>query len=284
MTAGDADLRGRVAIVTGANGGIGRETARALARMGATVGMVARDPARGREALDDIRRSHPTADVHLLLADLSRQADVRRLADDALRRFGSIHALVNVAAAYSRKRRVTEDGIEMQLAVNHLAPYLLTRLLLERMTASAPARVVTLSSAAHGGGRIHWDDLQAERRYRGFGRYGDTKLMNVLFTRELGRRTAGTGVTANAAHPGLVGTELLFGGLPLLRLFRRWMKTPAQGAETPVYLASSPAVADVTGGYFIDRASTDPAPQAMDDAAAARLWSESARLVGLEND
>jgi NAD(P)-dependent dehydrogenase (short-subunit alcohol dehydrogenase family) len=279
---GSPDLRGRVAVVTGASGGIGRETARGLARLGATVAMVARDPARGREAMDDVARGVPGADLHLLLADLSRQADVRRLAAEASSRFERIHVLVNVAATYSFRRRVSDEGVEMQLAVNHLAPYLLTRLLLERMAASAPARVVTLSSAAHESGRVPWGDMQAERRYRGFPRYCDTKLMNLLFTRELARRTAGTGLTANAAHPGLVGTELLFAGLPPLRLFRRWMKTPEQGAETPVYLASSPDVERVSGGYFIDRKEATPAAQALDDGDAARLWEVSAGLVGME--
>jgi retinol dehydrogenase-14 len=275
-------LAGRVALVTGATGGIGRETARGLARLGATVALVARDAERGRAALADVAASAPGAELHLLRADLSRQADVRALADEAQSRFPALHVLVNVAAAYSRKRQVTADGVELQLAVNHLAPYLLTRLLLPRLTASAPARVVTVSSAAHHRGRVPWEDMQAERRYRGFPRYCDTKLMNVLFTRELARRTAGTGVTANALHPGLVGTELLFGGLAILRLFKRWMKTPAEGADTPIYLASSPDVERSTGAYFTDRNEAAIAPQAQDDGDAARLWEESARLVGLD--
>lgn len=273
-------MRDCVFVVTGASGGMGRETARALALRGATVAMVARSRERGEAAREDVARSAPGARVELLLADLAVQADVRRLAGEVVDRFGRVDVLVNNAAHYSRRRTVTAEGIETQLAVNHLAPFLLTTLLLPVLVASAPARVVTVSSAAHKGGRIRWDDLQAERRYRGFGRYSDTKLANVLFMRELARRTAGTGVTANALHPGLVGTELLFGGLGILRLFRRWMKTPEEGARTAIYLASSPEVEGVTGLYFEDERAVDPAPAALDDEAARRLWAVSEEMVG----
>jgi NAD(P)-dependent dehydrogenase (short-subunit alcohol dehydrogenase family) len=274
-------MDGRVAVVTGATGGIGGETARGLARLGATVVLVARNAERATTMRDDVAATVPGAELHVVIADFSRQAEVRRAAAEILAAFPAVHVLVNVAAVYSRKRQVSPDGIELQLAVNHLAPFLLTTLLLPRLTESGEARVVTVSSGAHRRGRIPWDDLQAERRYRGFQRYCDTKLMNVLFTRELARRTAGTGVTANALHPGVVATDLLFGGLALLRLFRRWMKTPEQGAETPIYLASSPNVEGVTAEYFSERRPDPVAPQALDDAAAHRLWDESARLVGM---
>jgi NAD(P)-dependent dehydrogenase (short-subunit alcohol dehydrogenase family) len=274
-------MRGRVCMVTGATGGIGKETARGLARLGATVVLVARSRERGEAAVADISRTVPGADLHLLLADLSRQADVRRLAGEVLDRFPALHVLVNDAATHSWRRHESNEGVEMQLAVNHLAPYLLTRLLLDRLKASAPARVVTVSSAAHAGGRVRWSDMQARRRYRGFRRYCETKLMNLLFTRELARRLEGTGVTANAVHPGTVATDLLLNGLPLLRLFTRWMKTPEEGARTSVHVASSPAAQGVTGRYFIDERQAAPAPQALSDDDARRLWDASEGMVGL---
>jgi NAD(P)-dependent dehydrogenase (short-subunit alcohol dehydrogenase family) len=278
-----SDLRGRVCVVTGATAGIGKETARGLARMGATVALVARSRERGEAALASIRGAVPGADVCLLMADLSRQADVRRLADEVLARFPAVHVLVNDAATHGWRRRESTDGVEMQLAVNHLAPYLLTRLLVDRLAASAPARIVTVSSAAHERGRIRWKDIQARRGiYRGFRRYCDTKLMNLLFTRELARRLNGTGVTANAVHPGAVATELLLNGLPLLKLVKHRMKTPEQGARASLHVASSPSVEGVTGRYFVDEHEATPAPQALSDDDARRLWEVSAGLVGLD--
>ncbi|HEX8829939.1 MAG TPA: SDR family NAD(P)-dependent oxidoreductase, partial [Longimicrobium sp.] len=162
------------------------------------------------------------------------------------------------------------------------APFLLTSLLLPRLVESAPARVVTISSNAHQGGELRWDDLEMKtRRYRGFRQYANTKLANALFTRELARRAAGTGVTANAVHPGVVATPLLLNGFPPIRLFRRWMRTPEQGAATPVYLATSPEVATVTGQYFVDERPIPLTPAATDDEAARRLWEISERAVGL---
>ena len=275
-------MRGKVCVVTGASGGIGRETARGVARQGATAVLVVRSRERGEAARGEILRTVPGAKVHLVLADLSRMAQVRRAAAEIGERFGRVDALVNNAATYTPKRTETEEGIESQLAVNHLAPFLLTRLLLERMRASAPARVVTMSSGAHHGGRIRWDDLQARKGYGGLRRYSETKLMNLLFTAELARRTAGTGVSANAMHPGVVGTELLFGGFAPLRLFRRFLRTPEQGAATAVWLASSPAVEGVTGRYFKDQAEAPTSAAARDEDAARRLWEESERLVGPE--
>jgi NAD(P)-dependent dehydrogenase (short-subunit alcohol dehydrogenase family) len=275
-------MRGCVCVVTGASAGIGKETVRGLARMGATVALVARSRERGEAAMANVSQTVPGAELHLLLADLSRQEDVRRLAGDILGRFPAVHVLVNDAATHSWRRRVSHDGVEMQLAVNHLAPYLLTRLLLGRLAASAPARVVTVSSAAHERGRVRWGDMQARRRYRGFQRYCDTKLMNLLFTRELARRLEGTGVTANAVHPGTVATDLLLNGLPLLRLFRRWMKTPEEGARTSIHVASSPALDGVSGRYFANEREAAPAPQALSEADARRLWTVSAAMVGLE--
>jgi len=275
-------MRGRVCVVTGANGGIGRATALALAAQGATVALVCRRADAGRAARDEIIRATGSDEVHLLLADLSAQAEVRRAAAELLGSFDRIHVLVNNAALYTRRRRVTVDGIEAQWAVNHLAPFLLTNLLLGRLTESAPARVVTVSSNAHRDARLRWDDLTRERgRYRGLAMYSATKLANLLFTRELARRTLGSGVTANALHPGVVATELLLNGFPPLRLFRRFLRTPEQGAATAVHLAASPEVEGVTGEYFVDGRIVAPDPAARDDHDARRLWEASAAMTGL---
>jgi NAD(P)-dependent dehydrogenase (short-subunit alcohol dehydrogenase family) len=276
------EMTGRVCVVTGASGGIGGATARELARRGATVALVVRSRERGQAVADAIERDTGRRDVRLVLADLSRQADVRRAADEILATYPRVDVLVNNAAVHSWRRTLTDDGVETQWAVNHLAPFLLTSLLLPRMLENAPARVVTVSSNAHHSADLRWDDLEMKGRlYRGFKQYGNTKLANVLFTRELARRTAGTGVTANAMHPGVVATELLLNGAPPLRLFRHWMRTPEQGAATAVYLATSPDVAAVSGEYFIDERPVAPTAAAMDDEAARRLWEISERAVGL---
>lgn len=277
------EMDGRVCVVTGASGGIGRATAVELARRGAAVVLVIRSRERGQDVLAQIQRETGRGDARLVLADLSRQADVRRAADEILAAYPRVGVLVNNAGVYTRRRRLTDDGIETQWAVNHLAPFLLTHLLLPRLMESAPARVVTVSSNAHQSGELRWNDLEMEaRRYLGFRQYANTKLANVLFTRELARRTAGSGVTANALHPGVVATPLLLNGFPPIRLFRRWMRTPEQGAATSVYLATSPEVATVTGQYFQDeRPVSLTAPLATDDDAARRLWEVSARAVGI---
>jgi NAD(P)-dependent dehydrogenase (short-subunit alcohol dehydrogenase family) len=275
-------MSGRVCVVTGASGGIGKAAATELARRGATLALVVRSPERGRAAREEIERVAGSADVRLVLADLSRQADVRRAADELLASFPRIDVLLNNAAVYTRRRQLSDDGIEMQWAVNHLAPFLLTNLLLPRLAASAPARVVTVSSNAHEAADLRWDDLEMRRRrYRGFRQYGNTKRANVLFTRELARRAAGSGVTANALHPGVVATDLLLNGFPPIRLFRRWMRTPEQGAATAVYLASSPEVAEVSGEYFVDERPVSLPAAATDPEAARRLWEISERMVGL---
>jgi NAD(P)-dependent dehydrogenase (short-subunit alcohol dehydrogenase family) len=179
-------------------------------------------------------------------------------------------------------RRVTRDGHEYTFGVNHLAPFLLTNLLLDRLRAGAPARVVTLSSGAHRFARPRWDDLEMRRGYGGLRQYASTKLLNVLFTRELARRNPARVLTANTMHPGVVGTEILFGGWAPLRLFKRWMRTPEHGARTAVYLASSPDVAAVTGEYFRDERPAPVFPAALDDDAARRLWEISERMTGLQ--
>jgi len=219
--------------------------------------------------------------VATFIADLSSQAAVRRLAADVLARYPKLHVLVNNAGAMYGTRRLTKDGIELTWAVNYLAPFLLSKLLLHRLKESAPARIITTASQAHQGAHIPFDDLNAERSYRGFGRYCETKLANILFTAELARRLVGTGVTANCFHPGLVATGfnrnnglLMDLGMTILRPVSR---SPEKGAETLVWLATSPDVANVSGGYFFDQEQRPPSPEAQDRETAGRLWEISER-------
>jgi NAD(P)-dependent dehydrogenase (short-subunit alcohol dehydrogenase family) len=276
------ELRDRTVLVTGASAGIGRATAAALARMGANVLMASRSRERGEAAVRVIAEEVSGARLHLLLADLSTLEGVHALADQTLAASDRLDVLVNNAGLYTRQRECSTDGFEMQFAVNHLAPYLLTALLRERLEASAPARIVTVSSEAHRRGRIDFDDIHGERRYSGLGAYTQSKLANLLFTRELARRLSGTGVTANAAHPGVVATRLLFEGFGPLRLLGPFLKTPEQGARTIVHVASAPALERLTGLYFVDGESARPSARARDDDAARRLWDLSARLTGIE--
>lgn len=279
-------MDGRVCLVTGASNGIGRVTARELARRGAEVLLHARDHARGEAAARELRAAAPGARVTVLAADLSSLAEVRRLGDEVLRVAPRLHVLVNNAGAIHMRRMVTPDGHEATFQVNHLAPFLLTGLLEGRLRESAPARVVTVASAAHAGAPgIAWDDVEGERDYAGFRAYAQSKLMNLLFTRELARRLAGSGVTANALHPGVVASGFGRGASGWLRwgvrLAAPFMLSPERGAETSLYLSTSPEVEGVTGAYFAKCRRVDPRPPARDAEAARRLWELSARMVGL---
>lgn len=266
-------------MVTGATGGIGKAIAAGLAKRGDTVVLVARSRERGVAVREEIRAATGNRGVHLVLADLASQAQVRGAAGEIAAGFGRVDVLVNNAAVYTRRRSLTPDRVETQWAVNHLAPFLLTHLLLDSL--GSPARVVNLSSNAHRGAKLRWDDLQMERRYSGVGMYARTKLANLLFTRELARRAADAGVTANAMHPGVVATDLLLNGFPPLKLVRRFLRTPEQGAKTAVWLASSPGVEGVTGKYFADEKEIEPSREAQDDEAARRLWQVSEEMTGL---
>jgi NAD(P)-dependent dehydrogenase (short-subunit alcohol dehydrogenase family) len=282
-------MSGKACLVTGATSGIGKETALRLAALGAAVTIVARDEARGEAAAAGIRGHVPRAQVATLTADLSSLAQVRRLAAQVLARFERLDVLVNNAGVISLRPRLTADGLEATFATNHLAPFLLTSLLRGLLEASAPARVVTVSSAAHRQVRaIPWDDLARGERARNGQAYPVSKLLNVLFTAELARRLAGTGVTANCLHPGFVRTALGrdVAGVPgaAVRLALRLRPGPEAGARTPVYLASSPEVAGITGGYFVKSRLSRPSALAGDAAAAARLWALSAELAGLDPD
>jgi NAD(P)-dependent dehydrogenase (short-subunit alcohol dehydrogenase family) len=273
-------------LVTGATSGIGKETALRLAMLGATVVIVSRDAARGAAARAEITSRVPRAEVEVMTADLSSLAQVRRLAGDVLGRHGRLDVLVNNAGVISPRRQLTADGLETTFATNHLAPFLLTSLLRELLVRSAPARVVTVSSAAHRQVRaIPWDDLPRGTQSGQGQAYPVSKLLNILFTAELARRLDGTGVTANCLHPGFVRTSLgrdVTGVLgTVLPLILRWRPGPEAGSRTPVYLASSPEVAGVTGGYFINCKPAEPSALAQDPQAAARLWALSEDLAGL---
>ena len=278
-------MAGRTVLVTGATAGIGKATALGLATMGAHVAITGRDRARTEAAAGEIRAAGG-GPVDALVADLSSQSEVRRLADEVLQRLSRIDVLVNNVGGYWNTRHVTVDGLERTFALNHLAPFLLTHLLLDRLKHSAPARVVTVSSHAHTSGRIDFDDLQGERSYSGAQAYDQSKLANVLFTYELARKLRVTPVTANSLHPGVVSTS--FGAedpSSVQRLFvpfmRPFMKTPAQGAATSIHVASAPDLEQVTGRYFVNSKPKRSSQRSYDEAAAARLWRVSADLVAL---
>jgi len=282
----DAALRGRVCVVTGASSGIGRATALALARMGATLVLVCRDPARGAAAAAEVRAAGGDGGVELALADLSSQQEVRRLGEELVARHPEIHVLVNNAGVVNLRYSTTVDGIETVLAVNHLAYFLLTHLLLDRLRGSGPARIVNVASEAHRMARtIDFDDLGHRHRYRALRVYGHSKLANILFTYELARRLEGTTVTANCVHPGAVGTRLGQNNgriaTLLTKMLKPFFRTPEQGAATSVHVASSPALAGVSGRYFVDCREARSSRASYDAELARRLWDESARLTGV---
>ena len=276
-------MTGRTVLVTGGTGGIGLATAAGLAGLGARVGIVGRDAGRAEAAAGKLRGAG--AEIDVFVADLSSQREVRRLADEVLTAYPRLDVLVNNVGGYWATRRTTVDGLEHTFAVNHLAPFLLTNLLLDRLRASAPARVVTVSSGAQAMGTLDFGDLQGERDYSGQRAYNQSKLANVVFTYELARRLRGTGVTANVLHPGVVrtdfGREDSTGWMRLmLPVIRPFMKSPQRGAATSVYLASSPEVEGVTGRYFANCTPRTSSRASQDVAAAARLWDVSEALVG----
>ena len=276
-------MAGRTVLITGGTGGIGRATALGLATMGAHLAITGRDRGRAANAADEIH-AVGGGPVDVFIADLSSQSEVRRLADDVLKQLARIDVLVNNAGGYWNTRHVTADGLERTFALNHLAPFLLTSLLLDRLKQSAPARVVTVSSNVQAFGRIDFDDLQGERSYSGARAYNQSKLANVLFTYQLASRLQATSVTANALHPGVVSTS--FGAEDpgrAQRLFtpfvRPFMKTPVRGAATSVRLASDPGLEQVTGRFFANGKLRKSSKRSYDEATAARLWQVSAALA-----
>lgn len=280
------NMIGKICLVTGGTNGIGKATAQALAQMGATVVIVGRDAQKAAQVSKEIQAATGNQIVDWLLADLSSQQDIRRLAAEFKSKYSQLHVLINNAGGTFMTRQLSVEGIEMTFALNHLAYFLLTNLLLDTIKASAPARIINVSSDAHSGGKIEFDNLQGERSYSGIGPYGNSKLANILFTTELARRLEGTGVTVNALHPGLVSTgfgknnpglvmKIMGVVIPLIA------RSPEKGAETSIYLVSSPVVQNITGKYFVDCKVTQPAPQAADMVIARRLWDVSAEMVHL---
>ncbi len=277
-------MAGKVCVVTGANAGIGRVTALELARQGAHVVMICRDPQRGQATQGEIIAASGNQAVDLLLADLGSIQSTRAVAAQFLAKYDRLDVLVNNAGAVFYERQETADGLEKTFALNHLGYFLLTTLLLDRLKASAPARIVNVSSDAHRAGRVNFDDLQNRQKYSGFPVYAESKLLNILFTRELARRLAGSGVTVNVLHPGFVRTNFGKTNTGLLAILfglfsRLFAISPEKGAETSIYLATSPEVAGVSGQYFSNKKAVAPASQAQDEESARRLWAESERIV-----
>ncbi|XP_035862401.1 retinol dehydrogenase 12 [Sander lucioperca] len=287
-----ARLDGKTVLITGANTGIGKETCRDLAARGARVVMACRDLTRAERAAEEIRRSTGNGNVVVRHLDLSSVYSVRQFAKDFLDGEDRLDILINNAGVMMCPRWLTEDGFETQLAVNHLGHFLLTNLLLPMLQSSAPSRVIIVSSMAHRGGRIDFDDLFfSSKKYSSLESYRQSKLANVLFCRELGRRLRGSGVSSFCLHPGVIRTELgrhVNGWFPLLGallavLSLMFMKTPRQGSQTTVYCAVTPGLEGKSGRYFSDCAEKEVAPEGRDDVVARKLWEESARLVGLKD-
>jgi retinol dehydrogenase 12 len=276
-------MNGKVCVVTGATSGIGKAAATALAGMGSQVVLVGRDQGRAEATAAEIG-ARSTVPPKVEIADLAVMEQVRALAG-RLASLERIDVLINNAGLVVSERRVTQDGFEYVFAVNHLAPFLLTNLLLPKLTGSAPARVVTVTSDAHTAAKLDLDDPSLEQGWESWRSYANSKLANILFTRELARRLDGTGVTANCAHPGVVRTGFGRDAKPLMRLgmtiARPFFLSPERGADTIVYLASSPDVAGETGGYYVKRQRREPSAAARDDAAARTLWEVSEKMTGL---
>jgi NAD(P)-dependent dehydrogenase (short-subunit alcohol dehydrogenase family) len=280
-------VKDKICVITGGTDGIGKAAAHALALQGARLLVHGRDPGKGERAVAELIARSGNPAIEFLPADFSSLAEVRRLAAAVMGRTQRIDVLVNNAGGIFVKRAVSRDGYEMTFAVNHLAPFLLTHLLLDTLKGGGPSRIVTTASHAHRGARIWFDDLQATRKYSAMSAYGSSKLANILFTRTLAKRLQGTAVTATCLHPGFVRTS--FGSnnefSPLLKrlfgLIARFARSPEKGAETLVYLATSPEVQGASGGYYFDCKPSTPSAAGRDDGTAERLWQVSEQLVGI---
>jgi NAD(P)-dependent dehydrogenase (short-subunit alcohol dehydrogenase family) len=278
-------MKGKTVVITGGTSGIGEVAAQALAQMGARVVLVARNKSRADATLARLRRSGPDAAHSVYLADLTRLAEMKRLATEIADHEPRIDVLINNAGALFGTRRLTEDGLEYTFALNHMSYFVVTAGLRERLLASGGARIINTASAAHQGATLDFDDFQSAKNFRAMTAYGRSKLCNILFTRQLARRLQGTGVTANCLHPGFVATRFADESGGLISRFAWLAKffaiSPVEGGQTIIYLASSPEVADVTGKYFYKRRPTTPSPAALDDRAALALWERSAALAGI---
>jgi retinol dehydrogenase 14 len=279
-------LKDKVCVLTGGTDGIGKAAAYGLALQGARLLVHGRDPDKGARAVAELKARSGNPAIELLQADFSSLADVRRLATQIREHTPRVDVLINNAGGIFGKRTLSKDGYEMTFAVNHLAPFLLTHLLVDALQRGAQPRIVTTASHAHRGAKIVFDDLQATRKYSAMGAYGRSKLANILFTRALAKRLRSTAVTATCLHPGIVrtsiGRDFAIPWLkPVFGLLWRLARSPEKGAETVVYLASSPEVQGASGGYYCDRKLTPPSSAGQDDGAAERLWQVSERLVGI---
>lgn len=280
MTEANIDMGGKICLITGANAGIGKATALGLAQRGATVVMVCRNPQKGEEARREIQAKSGNPHVDLFIADLSSQQSIRQLAQDFQQKYAQLHVLVNNAGSVFTRGKVSPDGIEMTLALNHLASFLLTNLLLDTIKASAPARIVNVSSESHAAGFINLDDLEGKQHYQLLRAYGQSKLANVLFTYALARRLEGTGVTVNCLHPGRVATNIWKSVLPnwlhfLGIIAYLFTTTVEKGALTSIFVASSPEVDGITGKYFDQCRITPSAKISYDQDLQERLWTIS---------
>lgn len=285
MANADKSMNGKICMVTGATGGIGAVTAQALATQGATVVVVGRSKEKSVATVARIKERTGSPTVEFMLADLSVQNEVRQLAEQFRSRYRHLDVLVNNAGAIFRKRQETVDGIEMTFALNHLSYFLLTNLLLNTIKASAPSRIINVSSESQRRAKMNFDDLQGRKKYSAMNAYGQSKLANILFTYELARRLEGSGVTVNTLHPGFVATNLgenmegIFG--LFVRLLHLFAISSEQGAQTSIYLATSPEVEDVTGQYFEKQKAVQSSKISYDKAIAKKLWQVSTELTGL---
>ena len=288
MQNGDRPLEGKVAVVTGASTGIGRETALGLARQGARVVMSSKNPQRAAQAFEYVKTGSGNDTAELILGDFTSIASVNTLADTISQRHPKVDVLVNTAGIWSFSNETTEDGFESTFAVNHLATFLLTHRLMDNLKAAAPSRMVTVSSNVHRAGNINFDDLHMRKKFSGYRAYANSKLANIHFAYELSRRLEGTGVTSNCVHPGPVRTSLFRENKPwFIKLaasifqYVPFLLSPAKGAETSLHVASNPELAGITGKYFVKKKPVDSAPRSYDDAVAKRLWEVSAEMTGI---
>jgi NAD(P)-dependent dehydrogenase (short-subunit alcohol dehydrogenase family) len=278
----NVDMKGKTCLITGGNSGIGKATALGLARMGATVVIVARSKEKGDSALAEIIAKSGSRSVELTVGDMSSRDSIHRLANDFKAQHDKLHLLVNNAGVYLTRRIATVDGLESTFATNHLGPFLLTNLLLDLLKANAPSRIVNVTSDAHNGAKINFEDLQGEKRFSGWQAYGQSKLAMILFTHELAKRLEGTGVTVNSAHPGVVRTNfannnglVTFG----FRLMRPFFISPETAAKRILYVATSPDLEGVTGSYFTKMHAEKSSQESYDDESAKRLWQVSEQLA-----
>jgi NAD(P)-dependent dehydrogenase (short-subunit alcohol dehydrogenase family) len=278
---GTTPLEDRTWIVTGASSGIGKATALGLVRLGGSVVLACRNPSKGDATQQEIAQETKNPRVSLMILDLASQASIISFAEQFTQDYRRLDALVNNAGVFTAERRTTPDGLEETFAVNYLGGFLLSHLLLDLLIASAPSRIVNVSSTAHEGATIDFEDLQGEKKYRGYRAYGQSKLAQVLFTIEFARRLAGTGVTVNACHPGVIKTDLGRDAPKAFQVARMFFKSPAKGAETPVFLTASPSVSTLTGQYFANRRVKPPSKAAQDPYTARRLYELSLKLAGL---